>query len=89
MAEESEGDEEIEDSDEEAMNMIKSKSYLDDQIDEESGEDDDESGEASSQESGEQSDVEMESESDGKPKLKGKKALRMQIDQEKQIRLKE
>lgn len=66
----------MEDSDEEAMNIIKSKSYADSDDDED---DDDESGEASedeSGESGEASDVEMESDSSDKPKLKGKKALR-------------
>lgn len=90
-------EEEMEDSDAEDMARIQSKNYDDSDADMESAEDDDqESGEDSNDDDDEDSeaeDVDMNSDSDSGSekveKLKGKKALRAQITQEKEIRQKE
>lgn len=75
----------MEDSD--ADDMARMKNYNSDE--EMKSADDDESGEdESDQESSEAEDVEM-SESSSEKKLSGKKALRAQITQEKEIRAKE
>ena len=88
----SDDDEEMEE-DSDADDMARINNYKDDDEEMESHDADDESGEGESDdESNESEDVEMsESNSSGgyKKKLTGKKALRAQITQEKEIRAKE